>query len=80
MGTRTNVTVNRIFTIPDTMENELTVNHMNEAKKVKTLSGNNFELYLANALQTLKSGIFESAYQAMLSDAKVKQIIFENIK
>ena len=80
MGTRTNVTVNRIFTIPDTMENELTVNHLNETKIVKTPSGNNFELYLANALHTLKSGNYEKAYQALLSDAKVKQMIFENIK
>jgi hypothetical protein len=29
---------------------------------------------------TLKSGKYEKAYQAMLSDAKVKQMIFENIK
>ena len=80
MGNRTNVAVNRIFTIPDTMENELMVNHMNETKIVKTPSGNNFELYLAEALLVLKSGNYESAYQAMLSDAKVKQMIFENIK
>lgn len=80
MGNRTNVTVNRIFTIPDTMENELAVNHLNETSIVKTPSGNNFEIYLTNALKTLKSGEFEKAYQAMLSDAKVKQMIFENIK
>ena len=80
MGTRTNVTVNRIFTIPDTMENELTVSHMNENTIVKTKSGNNFQLYLAESLETLKSGKYEKAYQAMLSDAKVKQMIFDNIK
>lgn len=80
MGTRTNVTVNRIFTIPDTMENELTVSHMNENTIVKTKSGNNFQLYLAETLETLKSGKYEKAYQAMLSDAKVKQMIFDNIK
>lgn len=80
MGHRTNVTVNRIFTIPDTMENELVVNHLNEATKVKTPAGNNFEIYLTNALMTLKSGVFEKAYNSMLSDAKVKQMIFENIK
>lgn len=80
MGTRTNVTVNRIFTIPDTMENELTVNHLNESKVVKAPSGNTFELYLSNALQMLKSGNYESAYRALMSDAKVKQMIFNNIK
>lgn len=80
MGNRTNVTVNRIFTIPDTMENELVVNHLNETNTVKTPLGNNFELYLSKTLQTLMSGNFEDAYQAMLSDAKVKQMIIENIK
>ena len=80
MGNRTNVTVNRIFTIPDTMENELVVNHLNETSMVKTPAGNNFEIYLANTLQTLKSGNYEKAYNDMLSDAKVKQMIFDNIK
>ena len=80
MGNRTNVTVNRIFTIPDTMENELMVNHLNETSIVKTQAGNNFELYLAEVLQTIKSVNYEKAYQAMLSDAKVKQMIFNNIK
>ncbi len=80
MGNRTNVTVNRIFTIPDTMENELVVNHLNETSTVKTPLGNNFELYLSKTLQTLMSGNYENAYQAMLSDAKVKQMIIENIK
>lgn len=80
MGNRTNVTVNRIFTIPDTMENELVVNHLNETTTVKTPAGNNFEIYLAETLQTLKSGNYEKAYSDMLSDAKVKQMIFDNIK
>lgn len=80
MGNRTNVTVNRIFTIPDTMENELLVNHLNQTTIVKTPAGNNFEIYLSEVLQTLKSGNYEKAYNDMLSDAKVKQMIFDNIK
>lgn len=80
MGTRTNVLCNRIFTIPDTMENELTVNHLNQVSVVKTPSGNNFELYLKDALEVLKSGKYEKAYQDMLWDAEVKNMIFNNIK
>lgn len=80
MGNRTNVTVNRIFTIPDTMENELVVNHMNETTTVRTPAGNNFEIYLTETLQTLKSANYEKAYSDMLSDAKVKQMIINNIK
>ena len=80
MGNRTNVTVNRIFTIPDTMKNELVVNHMNESSKVTTSSGNNFELYLAKALKSIQAEQHEEAYQSLLSDAKVKQMIIYNIK
>lgn len=80
MGNHTNVTVNRIFTIPDTMENELIVNHMNECNKVITPSGNNFELYLAKTLKSIQTNQYGEAYQSLLSDAKVKQMIINNIK
>lgn len=80
LGNRTNVTVNRIFTIPDTLENEIQVTHLNEQHIVKTSTGNNFELYLSRTLQSLQSSNYEAAYQALLSDAKVKQMIFDAIK
>lgn len=80
MGNRTNVLCNRIFTIPDNMENELVVNHLNERTMVKTASGNNFELYLKDVLKILSSGNYEQAYQALLWDAEVKQMIFDTIK
>lgn len=80
MGTRTNVLVNRIFTIPDNMENELTVNHLNQVSVIKTPMGNNFELYLKDALRVLGSGNYEQAYQDMLWDAEVKNMIINNIK
>lgn len=80
MGNRTNVLCNRIFTIPDNMENELVVNHLNEKKMVKTPSGNNFELYLIDVLRVISSKNYEQAYQALLWDAEVKQMIFDTIK
>lgn len=80
MGNRTNVLCNRIFTIPDTMENELTVNHLNQVSVVKTPSGNNFELYLKDAFKVLKSGNYEKAYQDILWDAEAKNMIINNIK
>lgn len=79
MGNRTNVMVNRIFTIPDNMENVLTVNHLNECTKVTAPAGNNFELYLKKALSNIKAKSFDEAYQSMLSDARVKQMITDNI-
>lgn len=80
LGNRTNVTVNRIFTIPDTLENEIQITHMNEQNVVKAPAGNNFELYLRRTLQKLSCGNYEAAYEALLSDAKVKQMVFENIQ
>lgn len=80
MGNRTNVTVNRIFTIPDTLENEILVAHYNEQKIVKVCAGNNFELYLRRILQTISTGNYSGDCEALLSDARVKQMIFDNIK
>lgn len=80
MGNRTNVTINRIFTIPDTMENELQVAHMNVTSKVTAPVGNNFEIYLRQALQAIQEGEFEEASRSLLMDAQVKQMIINNIK
>lgn len=78
MGTRTNVLVNRIFTIPDTMENELLVNHLNQVTSVRTRSGNNFELYLKNVLNILDKGNYTESYRDLLWDAEVKEMILNN--
>lgn len=80
MGNRTNILCNRIFTIPDTMENELIVNHLNKVSKVRVPAGNNFKLYLENVQKKIKSGSYEEAYHDILWDAKVKQLIINNIK
>lgn len=80
MGTRTNLLVNRIFTIPDTMENELVINHLNEVTIVKTPAGNNFELYLKEVLDILVSGNYEETYRNMLWDAEVKNAIINKVK
>lgn len=78
LGNRTNVTVDRVFTIPDTMENSLSVAHLNERSVVKAPCGNNFELYLADILQSLDSHTFDKHYSALLYDAKVKSMIIHN--
>lgn len=80
MGNRTNVLCNRIFTIPDNMENELVVNHQNKRTFVKTPAGNNFENYLKEVLTILTSKKYDAAYQALLWDAEVKEMIIESIK
>lgn len=79
MGDRTNVRVDRIFTIPDTLENELQVRHLNESSVVKTPSGNNFEIYLRDAIKLIEEKNYEQAYQSMLWDAEVKNMIFDSL-
>jgi len=79
IGNRTNVLVNRIFTIPENMENELIVNHLNQSNLINAPSGNNFELYLKDVLRVLKSGLYDKAYQDMLWDAEVKNLIINTI-
>lgn len=79
MGNRTNIVCNRIFTIPDDMENELIVNHLNKRSIVRTSPGNNFELYLKSVLKDLLSKNYEQAYNSLLWDAEVKQMIIDNI-
>lgn len=78
MGNRTNLLANRIFTIPDNLENELVVSHLNQVSIVKSPSGNNFELYLKNVLKIIESGDYEKSYQDMLWDAEVKNKIINN--
>ena len=78
MGARTNVLCNRIFTIPDNLENELIVNHMNQVSKVKCVKGNNFQLYLEYVQDILHSGDYADAYNAMLLDATTKEMIINN--
>ena len=80
LGSRTNVTINRIFTIPDTMENEIKVEHLNSTSYVTALAGNNFEFYLRNTLKAIQSGKYQAAYDNLLSDARVKQMIINKIK
>lgn len=78
MGNCTNLLVNRIFTIPENLENELIVNHLNQVSIVKSPSGNNFELYLKNVLKIIESGDYEKTYQDMLWDAEVRNKIINN--
>lgn len=79
MGNRTNVLVNRIFTIPDNLENDMIVNHLNQRNIVKAPLGNSFELYLKDVLNVLNSGNFDNAYSDLLWDAEVKDMIIKTI-
>lgn len=75
IGDRTNVIFNRVFTIPENLENTLLVEHMNNHASVTTPKGNNFELFLNYVLKALKNKEYDTLYNSMLYDAEVKQMI-----
>lgn len=75
IGNRTNITFNRVFTIPENVENTLFVDRMNNHDSVITPKGNNFELFLKNVLRTLGNKEYDTFYNSMLYDAEVKQMI-----
>jgi dTDP-3,4-didehydro-2,6-dideoxy-alpha-D-glucose 3-reductase len=78
LGTRTNITVDRIFTIPDNLENKVFVDHLNNHEIVKSPCGNNFELFINRVSTALDTHDYEKLIDDMMYDAKVKQMIINN--
>ena len=80
LGHRTNVTIDRVFTIPDDMEGTLTVRHLNHSTVVTTPPCNNFAAYLTHIMQAIASHDYTPHHQALLDDAAVRQMIMDNTK
>lgn len=80
MGTRTQIELNRIFTIPEDMKNTFSVVHENVTTQEITESGNNFELYLKEILSRLEKRDFENLYTSLIDDARARNMIINNIK
>jgi len=80
MGTQTNVSLNRVFTIPDDLENVVHITHKNISSEERSKAGNNFKLYLEKCLKALGIGNYEEFYDDLLLDAEAKEIIINNVK
>lgn len=78
MGTRLNVSLDRVFTIPDSLENPIRVRHLNEESVVLAPCANNFLLYLEAIRQQVAAGDFEPAYAALLADAETKDALMNS--
>ena len=78
MGTRLNLSLDRVFTIPDSLENPIRVRHLNEESVVLAPCANNFLLYLAAIRQQVEAGDFEPAYAALLADAETKDSLMNS--
>ncbi len=75
IGNRLNVSFDRAFTIPDTMVNKIHVVRMNEHRDLDAPAGNTFMIYLKEVFDKLENKDFNSYYQALLYDAKVRELI-----
>jgi len=79
IGTFTNVSLNRVFTIPELQENVIYITHNNTASEERSASGNNFQLFLRKCLNSLDTGNYKGFYDDFLLDAKAKEMILNNI-
>jgi len=80
MGNRTNVLINRVFTIPDNYENIIHITNKNQLYEERAKTGNNFQLYLEKYLDVLNIGNYENYYFDLLADAQAKEMITNSIK
>ena len=78
MGDRTNVCLDRVFTIPDTLANPIRVRHMNQETVVTAASGNNFLLFLKQICRCIATGDYAAFNAALLMDAEMKDAIIES--
>jgi predicted dehydrogenase len=79
LGTRTNISFNRAFTIPDDLENIIHIAHQNVSSELHSKTGNNYQLFLEKYLKTLDVGNYEDFYADLLLDAQAKEMIVNNI-
>jgi predicted dehydrogenase len=79
MGTHTNVSLNRVFTIPEHLENVIHITHQNTSSEERSKTGNNFQLYFEKYTKALDSGKYEDFYADLLHDAQSKEMIINNI-
>ena len=70
-----NIDVDRIFTIPDNIENVIRVCSNNKSYEVMAKTGNTFKIYLEHILDSIDNNKFNHLYSAMLSDAVTRDII-----
>jgi len=78
-GNQTNVSLSRVFTIPEHQENIIHVAHKNKYSEERSKAGNNFRLYLEKYLKILDGGNCDDFYADLLLDAQAKEMIINHI-
>jgi hypothetical protein len=65
------VDIDRLFTIPPDMENELTVHSHNNTKIHKTPAADSFAVFLQSVFDAIREKRYSTFVQDLLSDATV---------
>ena len=71
LGLNCSIDSERIFTIPDNLENEITVKSSNDKKKVRSNKADCFELFIRKVLDDIENRNYATFSKLLLSDAKV---------
>ena len=75
LGDRICIDVDRIFTIPDSVTNQIKVRAENQSYEITAPKGNTFELYLNGVGRALKHKEYEKLYSDMSMDAHSRNMI-----
>jgi len=75
LSENTYVDFDRIFTIPEGMENKISVRTRNVSYEVISPVGNTFELYLKAIIKQIQLGKYDIYYSNMLSDSIARDLI-----
>jgi dTDP-3,4-didehydro-2,6-dideoxy-alpha-D-glucose 3-reductase len=78
LGDRICIDVDKIFTIPDLVTNQIKVRVDNQTYEITTPFGNTFELYLIEIEKCIKSNTFNKFYNDMYMDAYSRELISKN--
>jgi dTDP-3,4-didehydro-2,6-dideoxy-alpha-D-glucose 3-reductase len=78
LGNNFLIDVNRVFTIPDDVENSIICCSNNKTETLFAKKGNTFQLFFAEVLESLKSNNFNCFYNKMLVDSETIQKLIAN--
>jgi NDP-hexose-3-ketoreductase len=78
IGTKTNILINRAFTIPENLENTIQIMCNNVYSEKISKKGNNFFLYFEKFLHALTIDNQEEFYNNLLLDAQAREMIINS--
>ncbi|SVE16496.1 uncharacterized protein METZ01_LOCUS469350, partial [marine metagenome] len=73
IGPSISITVDRIFSTPPDLQNELDVNRGNERSRIKVKPADSFEHFFAKAIESIRNHSWSTFAEELLSDAQFSE-------